>query len=207
MAPSSWELPWCLSWTHNCGGLLSFVCSWSPRIQGSAWYIVGAQEILVMEGIVPSLRFFLLWISISINAHEKALNCLFYIRLNINRNRGFATDINPTTSNIVFYQWHIKHNWLEWVFCSNCLLTNVMETFFFFSSSFFLGHILILFNFFLSWKLSNEMSVPTVYEHKDISMCVLYMCLCLHAVIPFMYQPLYVHIQLHFRSKYAHHSM
>lgn len=206
MAPSSWELPWCLSWTHNCGGLLSFVCSWSPRIQGSAWYIVGAQEILVMEGIVPSLRFFLLWISISINAHEKALNCIFYIRLNINRNRGFATDIKPN---------HLKHCFLPMIHKTQLTWMSILFKLspyqchgnFLFLFFFFLGHILILFNFFLSWKLSNEMSVPTVYEHKDISMCVLYMCLCLHAVIPFMYQPLYVHIHLHFRSKYAHHSM
>lgn len=175
MAPSSWELPWCLSWTHNCGGLLSFVCSWSPRIQGSAWYIVGAQEILVMEGIVPSLRFFLLWISISINAHEKALNCLFYIRLNINRNRGFATDINPTTSNIVFYQWHIKHNWLEWVFCSNCLLTNVMETFFFFSSSFFW----VIFSFYLIFFYHGNFQMKCLFPlfmSIRIFLCVYYTC-------------------------------
>lgn len=126
----------------QCRGLLSFVCSWSPRIQGSAWYIVGAQEILVIEDMVPSLRFFLLWVSISINAHEKVLNRIFYIKININRNRGFDTQIYKTTTSNIFYQWYIKHNWLEWIFCLIVSLPVSWKTFFY--SNF----IFLIYNFF-----------------------------------------------------------
>lgn len=41
---------------HNRQGLLSRLHK-SPSIQGRAWDIVGAQEILVIEAIVPGVRF------------------------------------------------------------------------------------------------------------------------------------------------------
>lgn len=84
---ASWEYPRCLSKTHNCRSLLSFVHSWSPSLQGSAWYVVGAHEIFIIEGIVPSFRVFLLWVSLSTNAHEKVLNWIFCFKIHITGNR------------------------------------------------------------------------------------------------------------------------
>lgn len=98
---AAWEHPRCLSKAHNCRGLLSFIHSWSPSLQGSAWYIVDAHEMFITEGIVPSFRVFLLWVSLSMNAHEKVLNWIFCFKTNITGNRSFETLIcNPPTSHI-----------------------------------------------------------------------------------------------------------
>ena len=96
---AAWQLPGCLSQTHHLRGLLSFFVSysWSSRTQGSAWYIVGVQEIFVIEGRVLSLSFFLLWVRISMSAHKKVLNCIFHI----NGNRDFDMQLyNPPIPNI-----------------------------------------------------------------------------------------------------------
>lgn len=159
-------------------GLLSFVCSWSPRIQGRAWYTVGAQETWVMENIVPSLWFFLLWISISINAHEKALNCIFYIRLNINRNRGFDTDIKPNHLKHFFFLPMIHKTQLTWTSILFKLSPyqchgNFLFLFFFF---FFWGHILVLFNFFFCHGNFQVKCLPPLFMSNRIFLYVYYTC-------------------------------
>lgn len=125
---------WCMrspldtSQTPNFRDLLSFVDSRSLSSRGRAWSIVGAQGILMIKSIIPSLRFFLPWASMCECEQIKYWIVSSKLRW---ASMGIEDLIHRETTHPLQMGLPIKHRaqQLEWVLCSDSLPADVLEPF------------------------------------------------------------------------------